>query len=138
MRIGNHRLLSRLGSLLIVLCLLAAPLCDSRCALSSCAKTNIHEQSTTGCHHLSNHSRGSYTITGAIAPTCLPADSLLTTLPAPQSRLLGADSDSLRLSANLIPPTISATSSTIAFRISDRSSSPGNSITYASNSPLRL
>jgi hypothetical protein len=138
MRIGNHLLLWRLGSLLIVLCLLAAPLCATRCFLSSCAKTNTPEQSTTGCHHLSIHSRGSSAITGAIASTCLPVDSLLTTLPAPQSRMLSGDSDSHCLSAIQNSPSISATSSTIAFRISDRSSPPANLAAFVSNSPLRL
>jgi hypothetical protein len=138
MRTGDHRIFSRLGSLLIVLCLLAAPLCATRCALSSCAKTNAPEQSTTGCHHQSNHSRNSSVLAAAIVPTCLTTDSLLTTLPAAQSRLLSADSESLRLSATLISPSISITPSTIAFRISDRSSSPGHSSAFVSNSPLRL
>jgi len=138
MRSGDHHILPRLGSLLIVLCLLAAPLCATRCALSSCATTNTPEQSTTGCHHQSNQSRNSSVLAAAIAPTCLPADSLLTTLPAAQSRLHSAHSDSLRLSATLISPSISTTPSAIAFRISDRSSSPGNSSAFVSNSPLRL
>jgi hypothetical protein len=138
MRTGDRDILPRLGSLLVVLCLLAAPLCATRCTLSSCAKINAPEQSTTGCHHPSNHSRGSSTIADAIATNCLPVDSLVTTLPTPQSRLLSADSDSLRLSANLISPSIAATPGTIAFRISDRSSSPGNSAAFVSDSPLRL
>jgi hypothetical protein len=138
MRTSKHHILSRLGSLLVVLCLLAAPLCATRCALSSCAKSNTHQQSTTGCHHQSNHSRGSSVLPAAMAPTCLPADSLLTTLPAPQFRLLSADSDSLRLSAIMSSPSISNASSTIEFRISDRSSSPGDSVSFVSNPPLRL
>ena len=138
MRSGEHRMLSRLGSLLVVLCLLAAPLCATRCALSSCAKPDTHEQSTTGCHHPSKHSRTSPVLAGAIAPTCLPADSLLTTLPAQQSRLLTTDSDSHALSAIPNSPSFSVDSDQIAFRISDRSSSPGDSSSFVSTLPLRL
>jgi hypothetical protein len=138
MRTGDHHILPRLGSLLIVLCLLAAPLCATRCAISSCAQPNAPEQSTTGCHHPSNHSRNSSAHAAAIAPTCLPADSLLTTLPAPQSRLLSAGTDSHWLSAILNAPSISETSITIAFRGSNRSSSPADSASFLSNPPLRL
>ena len=137
-RTSNHPILSHLGSLLVVLCLLAAPLCATRCTLSSCAKPSTQEQSTTGCHHQSKHSRGSSVLAATIAPTCLPADSLLTTLPAQQYRLLSTDSDSHSLSAILNSPSISETSSMIAFRISHRSSSPGDSASFFLNSPLRL
>jgi hypothetical protein len=52
--------------------------------------------------------------------------------------LLSAGSDSPQLSAILISPSIAATPGTIAFRISHRSSSPGNSAAFVSDSPLRL
>src|SRR5258705_1527808 len=90
---SKHRLLSRVGSLLVVLCLLVAPLCATRCTLSSCANPSTHEQSATGCHHPSRYSHGSSVLAGAVAPTCHPADSLLTTLPAQQFRLLSAGLD---------------------------------------------
>ena len=138
MRTSKHRILSRLGSLLVVLCLLAAPLCATRCALSSCAKSNTHQQSTTGCHHQSNHSRGSSVLAAAIAPTCLPADSFLSTIPAQQSRLLTDDSDSHSIWAIPNSPSFSRASVLIAFRISNRSSSPGDSASFISNPPLRL
>jgi hypothetical protein len=138
MRISKHRLLSRVGSLLVVLCILAAPLCATRCTLSSCAKPDTHEQSPTGCHHQSKHSGGSSVLTGATAPACLPADSLLTTLPEQQSRLLSADSESQWLSAILNPPSISEAPGLIAFRISNRGSSPGDSTSFLSNFPLLL
>jgi len=138
MRTGNHRVLPHLGSLLVILCLLAAPLCPTRCALSSCAKPNTPEQSKTGCHHLPNHPRGSSAITGAIAPTCIPVDSLLTTLPARQFRLLSSVSFSQGPSATLSSPSNPETLSMIAFCISDKSSSPGNAAFPLANSPLRL
>ena len=138
MRSGEHRILSRLGSLLVVLCLLAAPLCATRCTLSSCAKPGTHEQSTTSCHHQSKHSRGSSVLAGAIAPTCLPADSFLSTIPAQQSRPLSPDSDSHWPSAIPNSPSVSETSNMIAFRISDRGSSPGDSAWSLSSPPLRL
>src|ERR1700688_1408354 len=125
MRSGEHGMLSRLGSLLVVLCLLAAPLCATRCTLSSCAKPDTHEQSTTGCHHPSKHSRTSPVLAGAIAPTCLPADSFLNTLPPQQSRLLPADSNSHSPSGILNSPFPSAASVLITVRISNRGSSPG-------------
>jgi len=89
----NHRHLSRVGSLVVVLCLLAAPLCSTRCTLFSCVMPDNQEKPTSGCHHQSQHSDGSSVLAGAIAPTCPPADSLLTTLPAQQFRLLSADLD---------------------------------------------
>ena len=138
MRASKHRLFSRLSSLLVVLCLLAAPLCATRCTLSSCAKPNSHEQSTAGCHHQSKHSRGSSVLAGAISPTCLPPDSFLTTLPAQQSRLLTADSDSHSLSAIPNSPSPSAASVLITVRISNRGSSPGIPASLLANSPLRL
>ena len=138
MRSGEHPMLARLGSLLVVLCLLAAPLCATRCALSSCAKPDTHEQSTTGCHHPSKHSRTSPVLAGAIAPICLPADSFITRLPAQQSRLLTADSDSHSLTAIPNSPSSSVDSDQIAFRISNRGSSPGDSASFVSTPPLRL
>ena len=138
MRTRKRRLLSRVGSLLVVLCLLAAPLCATRCALSSCSNPNTHEQSTTGCHHQPKHSRGSSVLAGTIAPTCLPADSLLTTLPEQQSRLLTADSESHWLPASLNSPYPSDASVLITFRIPVLDSSPGNSASLLSNPPLRL
>ncbi len=138
MRTGKHHILSRVGSLLVVLCLLAAPLCATRCTLSSCAKPDTREQSTTGCHHPSKHSGGSSMLAGAIAPTCLPADSFLITLPTQQSRLLSADAESHWLSAILNSPSISAASALIALRISNRGSSLGDSASLLANNPLRL
>src|SRR5882724_2110077 len=91
----NHRHLSRAGSLLVVLSLLAAPLCATRCTLSSCVIHDSQEKHTSGCHHQSQRSDGPSVLAGAIAPTCLPADSLLTTLPAQQFRLLSADLDNV-------------------------------------------
>jgi hypothetical protein len=135
---GKQRLLSRLSSLLLVLCLLAAPLCAARCTLFSCAQPDTHEQSTTGCHHQSRHSGGSSVLAGVIASTCPPADSLLTTLPAQQSRLLSADSDSHWLSTILNSPSVSKASVLIAFRISNRGSSPGDSASLLLNAPLRF
>jgi hypothetical protein len=138
MRFGEHRILSRLGSVLVVLCLLAAPLCATRCTLSSCAKPDNQGPSTTGCHHQSKHSRGSSVLAGAIAPTCFPADSFLTTLPAEQSWLLTADSDSHSLSAIPNSPSRSAASVLITVRISNRGSSPGIPASLLANPPLRL
>ena len=138
MRTSKHCLLSRVSSLLVVLCLLAAPLCATRCTFSSCADLSTHEQSTTGCHHQPNHSPNSSVLAGAIGPTCLPTDSLLTTLPAPPSRLLSADSDFHSLSTTLNSPSISEASVLIAFRISNSGSSPGDSGALLLNAPLRL
>jgi len=138
MRTRKRRLLSRVSSLLVVLCLLAAPLCATRCTFSSCDKADAHEQSTTVCHHQSKHSHNTSVLAGAIALTCLPADSLLTTLPAEQSRLLSPDSDSHWLSTISNSPSVSEASVLIAFRISNRGSSPGDSASLLANNPLRL
>ena len=137
-RTGNHRILLRLGSALVVLCLLAAPLCATRCALYSCARPDTQEQSTTACHHQSNQSGNSSVFDAVVAPSCVPADTLLTTLPAPEARPLSASSDSPAYSAILNSPSASGASALIAFRITDRSSSPGDYSTFASNPPLRL
>src|SRR6267378_598112 len=136
----KHRLLSRVGSLLVVLCLLAAPLCATRCALSSCANPSTNEQSATGCHHPSKHSHGSSVLAGAVAPTCLPTDSLLTTLPAQQFRLLSAGLD------HVTPLLAMAQDSSFSLgglalttpQAPNRNSSPGNSVLSFSNPPLRL
>jgi len=138
MRTGNHRILSRLGSALVVLCLLSAPLCATRCTLSSCAKPSTPEQSTAACHHQSNHSGNSSVLGRTVAPTCVPADTLLTSLPAPNSRLVSPNSDSPGHSAILNSPSSSGASALIAFRITHRSSSPGDYSTSPSNPPLRL
>ncbi len=140
MRTSKQRLLSRLGFLPVVLCLLAAPLCATRCSLSSCANPSTHEQSATGCHHPSKHSDGSSVLAGAVAPTCPPADSLLTTLPAQQSRLLSAGLDH-------VTPLLGMAQDSSLFwgglalttpQAPNRDSSPGNSVLSFSNPPLRL
>jgi hypothetical protein len=140
MRTSKQRLLSRLGFLPVVLCLLAAPLCATRCSLSSCANPSTHEQSATGCHHPSKHSDGSSVLAGAVAPTCPPADSLLTTLPAQQFRLLSAG-------LNHVTPVLAMAQDSSLFwgglaltmpQAPNRDSSPGNSVLSFSNPPLRL
>jgi hypothetical protein len=138
MRTSNHRVLSRFGSLLVVLCLLAAPLCATRCTLSSCAKPDTQEQSTTACHHKSNFPGNSSVLAAIASPTCVPGDTLLTTLPASNSRPHSANSDSPAHSAILNSSSSSGASALIALRITNRSSSPGDYSTFASNPPLRL
>lgn len=120
MRAGEYRILSRLGCLLIVVCLLAAPVCETRCTLSICPGLGAHEPLAAGCHHASKPSRGSSVLAAAIAPSCLPEDSLLTTLPAPQSRLLSADSDSRALAEIPTSPSPLVAPVLIAFYISNR------------------
>src|SRR5258707_6520321 len=137
---SKHRLLSRVGSLLVVLCLLVAPLCATRCSLSSCANPSSREQSTTGCHHPSKYSHGSSVLAGALAPTCPPADSLLTTLPAQQFRLLSAGLD------HVTPLLAMAQDSSFSWggpaltspHAPNRNSSPGNFVLSFSTPPLRL
>jgi hypothetical protein len=131
-------MLSRFGSLLIVLCLFAAPLCATRCALSFCALPDTHQQSSSGCHHQSKHSNGSSMFAGAMAPTCIPAASFLTTPPVQQSRLLSVDADSHLLAAALISEPTPTISALIAFRIFNRGSSLDDSPSSLANPPLRL
>lgn len=138
MGIGNHRLLSRLGSLVLVLCLLAAPLCATRCTLSACAGPDTQEQSATGCHHSSKPSNGSAFLAAAIAPGCLPADSLLAARPVPQARVLSANPDFHLASENVTSPASQGTPILLAFCSSNRGLSPGDSALFASSLPLRL
>jgi len=138
MRTGNHRILSRLGSALVVLFLLAAPLCATRCTLSSCANPKTQEESTTGCHHQSSHSRGTSALVATIPTTCVPADAFLTTLPAQQFPLLSADSNSHALPAILNSLPSPGASDLIAFHLANRNCSPGTLASPAANSPLRL
>src|SRR5258708_12124458 len=69
---SKHRLLSRVGSLLVVLCLLVAPLCPTRCTLSSCANPSSHHPSAMVCHHPSNHSNTSSILPAAVIPPSPP------------------------------------------------------------------
>jgi hypothetical protein len=140
MRTRRHRLLSRVGSLLVVLCLLAAPLCATRCTLYSCLQVNSHQQSAPGCHHQSAQSHTSSTLTATPALSCVPIDSFLTALPAQHQRLLPTSSnfDSSCLSAkqnissHLLFPDL------IALRLPIRDSSPGDFASSLVNEPLRL
>jgi len=139
MGISEHRLLSRVGSLLVVVCLLAAPLCATRCTLSSCAKPGTQEQSTTGCHHQSKHFRGSSVLAVAISPPCLPTDSLLTTLPAQQFRLLSVSLDHVTpFLAMAKDSSFSGGLALTSAHAPNRNSSPGNPAPSFSKSPLRL
>jgi hypothetical protein len=136
----NHSHLSRVGSLLVVLCLLTAPLCASRCTLSSCVMPDSQEKPTSGCHHQSKHSDGPSVLVGAIAPTCPPPDSLLTTLPAQQFRFLSADLDHVTpfLSMAQDSSSLSGNLGLTSLHAPNRNSPPGTFALPFSNSPLRL
>jgi hypothetical protein len=140
MRTRKQRLLSRASSPLVVLCLLTAPLCATRCTLSCCVQANTHQQSAPGCHHQSAHPHGSCTLAAASALSCLPTDLFLTALPMQQTRLLPTSSDhnSRLLSVIPNPRSFSGVSVPIRFRIADRDSSHGDSASFVSNPPLRL
>jgi hypothetical protein len=75
----------------------------------------------------------------AISPTCLPTDSLLTTLPAQQFRLLSASLD--HVTPFLAMAKDSSSSGGLALtspHAPNRNSSPGNPAPSFSNAPLRL
>jgi hypothetical protein len=135
-----HRKFVRLGSLVLVLCLLAVPLCTARCSLSFCFQVNSRQQSAPGCHHQSAHSHGSCKVAAAPALSCVPTDSFLTALPTQQFRLIPASSthNSPLLFAIGNSPSLSGASVPFALRIADRGSSPGDSVSFLSTSPLRV
>src|ERR1700719_338544 len=133
-------LLSRGTASLLTLCLLIAPLCVTRCTLSSCFQVNSHQNSAPGCHHQSTQSHGSRTLAPTPALSCVPTDSFLTALPAQQQRLLPSASsyDSSWLSANQSVSSLPPVHDPIALRIPIRDSSPGDSASVLLNVPLRL
>jgi len=137
---SKHRLLARLGSLLVILSVLAAPLCATRCTLSSCFQENSHHRSEPGCHHQSAQSDTASSLAAAPEFACVPTDSFLTALPAQQQRLLltASNHDSSWLSANQNAPFLSLASDLVTLRILIRDSSPGDSFSLLPNTPLRL
>src|SRR6202021_3678793 len=80
-------LLSRGPAPLLALCLLIAPLCATRCTLSSCFDVNSHQNSALGCHHPSTQSHGSCTLAATPGPSCLPTVRFLTALPPQRHRV---------------------------------------------------
>jgi len=140
MRISRLSILARCNSLLLTLCLMAAPLCATRCALASCFQTNSPQQSSTGCHHQFAESQGNFVFAAIPAASCLPTDSLFTTLSAPQSRLLLTISnhDAPQLSASISTPAGTKPFDSSRFRNLSLDSSPGDFVEIPSITPLRL
>jgi hypothetical protein len=134
----KHRIISRFASLLVALCLFAAPLCASCCTFSFCASPGNHEPSASSCHHSSRAPSSCSMLVARIAPDCLPAESLFATLPASQSRLLAADSCGHAHFEIPVSPSPAGTAFLIESDISSRGFSPGDSALFVSNPPLRL
>ncbi len=140
MRTRRPAILARFSSLLLTLCLLGVPFCTTRCTLASCFQANASQQSTSGCHHQSANSRGNSNLAATPAAPCLPADSLFTALPAPQSRLPNpiSDHDASRLFVSLFTPAETRILESLMPRISPSDSSPGDSGPLFLITPLRL
>ncbi len=140
MRTRRPAILARFNSLLLTLCLLGVPLCTTRCTLASCFQANASRQSASSCHHQSANSRGNSNLAATPGASCLPAESLFTALPAPQSRLLNPISDhhTSQLFVSLFTPAATRILESSMPCISTSDSSPGDSVPLLPITPLRL
>jgi hypothetical protein len=140
MRFGVGQFFLRSVAVVLLLCLSIAPLCATRCALTSCLPSAAPQPSGSGCHHATAKSHGKANLGVLASNACQTGDTLLASLPAQQFRLLKpiSNQNAHELSASLISSVPLTSHDEVALRASRQDSSPGNFPATPSITPLRI
>ena len=132
MRAGTF--LRSASTLLLVICLLIAPLCSARCAVNSCLPPTAPAQAA-GCHHHSTSPQSESV--AAFSLSCQTSDSLLTTLPTNTIRSLQPTARHITASTSFFPVVVTMVAF-VSFYPGQFDSSPGRQSLPWSVTPLRL